>query len=198
MARFDGGLPPPSDREALAQACAGIRLEWVALPEAGLLLAVATARDELERLEREPLLLVAERVEIGEVVEAGGADAWAPDSDRARLERFVEVVAVTGQIWCLRGATWARANDASGREAIPFWSSEAAAARCAIRRWTGFAPQPIDLDTWLTGWLQGMAEDGIVAVVATGPTHAGVAVAPDWLAGAVRSQHAQPRGTLPT
>ena len=90
---------------------------------------------------------------------------------RDDLDAFVEELLAEGTVWGLYGDSWARSGVAGEREALPFWSSRLAAVRCIDGAWAEYGPRRIDLAEFLSQWLTGMQEDGIVAVL--GPSHDG-------------------------
>jgi hypothetical protein len=77
---------------------------------------------------------------------------------------FVSEVIKSGQVWSIRDCGgFPTSTNASGNVAVPFWSSESRAQRIIARlsAYKGFAPVPIDLDSFLSKWLPGMQGDGL-------------------------------------
>ena len=107
-------------------------------------------------------------------------DLDEPDAvaDDIRVDRFVATIRDSETVWGLYGTTWARADVGADVEALPFWSTRAAAARCIAGQWAEYVPRAIDLDAFVGQWLAGMIEDGIVVVVAPGANRLGSIVDP--------------------
>ena len=83
-------------------------------------------------------------------------------SSQEQHERFVERVRQSGIVWGLRSDEgWAVApSSQDGIDAMPFWSDQAYAERCAREEWENYAPEEIAIEKFLTAWLPGMARDG--------------------------------------
>ena len=96
-----------------------------------------------------------------------------------RYEYFIHKVADQEQVWSLRDAEgWRVVADSLDRECVPLWPHKAYAELYATDVFAGSHPEPIPLDTFMTKWLPGMAQDGRFAAVFPTPSNKGVVVAP--------------------
>ncbi len=102
----------------------------------------------------------------------------------ANRDRFITRAKACGQIWGLRsedGWAYCSSND-SEADVLLFWSDEAYARRHVVAEWASYVPTPIELDTFIDGWLRGMHEDGVLAGVNFNADLAGLELAPAELA----------------
>lgn len=111
-----------------------------------------------------------------------GIDALA---DHERVEHFVRNVAGSGTVWGLYADTWARASEAEGPEALPFWADRELAVECVRGPWRAHAPRAIALPEFVEQWLPNMDEDKIVAVLMPTPTTSGTIITAGELAAAL-------------
>lgn len=87
------------------------------------------------------------------------------DSQSPEQEIVAEFVATTlaeGQVWSLRDEEgWALAISEEDEEqfVMPFWSSPDGASQCARDEWEGFEVEGVSLNSFISDWLPGMAED---------------------------------------
>jgi len=93
------------------------------------------------------------------------SDVENPEEDY--LQTFVEQVKSTRQVWGLSSPEdgWAYCVSDNGEETdvILFWSSEDLAKVHQNDEWKDHIPAPVDLDTFIDHWLQGMDSDGVLA-----------------------------------
>ena len=95
-------------------------------------------------------------------------------TDEQRFDAFVTSAVQRGKVWSLYKDRWARVEVDTGQEALPFWSTREAAAKCVAADWTHYRPRAVELDEFIAQWLSGMVEDEIVVVLEPRPGHAGV------------------------
>ena len=80
-------------------------------------------------------------------------------------QRFVERVKQSGEVWGLKSDSgWAKcpSNHNQGKGVLVFWSDRAYAARHIKGGWGEYAPASIPLDLFVSRWLPGMHEDGVL------------------------------------
>lgn len=102
----------------------------------------------------------------------------------ANYDRFVSKVKTSGVVWGLSLEDgWAICPSTDNdRQVMPFWSDEAYAKRHAVKEWSEYVPTPIDLDSFIAHWLQGMNEDEILVGVDFDAQLAGLEIEPNELA----------------
>lgn len=92
-------------------------------------------------------------------------DTENPEEDY--LQTFVDRVKATRQVWGLSSQEdgWAYCTSDQGEDTdvILFWSDEDLARAHQKDEWAGHVPTPVDLDTFIDHWLQGMNSDGVFA-----------------------------------
>jgi uncharacterized protein DUF2750 len=80
-------------------------------------------------------------------------------------QRFVERVRNSGEVWGLKSDNWwanCPSNHDENKDVLVFWSDRAYAARHAKEGWSGYEPTSISLDSFISRWLPGMHEDGVL------------------------------------
>ncbi|WP_020558565.1 DUF2750 domain-containing protein [Thiofilum flexile] len=83
----------------------------------------------------------------------------------AAYDAFIVDVKQNGQVWGLNSEDgWATCPSAFFEETdvIPFWSTEAAARGHCSEEWSGYQPEAISLEEFVTDWLPGMHEDDLL------------------------------------
>lgn len=104
---------------------------------------------------------------------------------QANHERFVTRVKESGVVWGLKSDEgWAVCPSSQYEDVsvLPFWSDEAYAKRLCKEEWADYIPTPIDLDSFIDNWLQGMNEDGALVGTNWNADLAGIEVEPVELA----------------
>ncbi|WP_158091427.1 MULTISPECIES: DUF2750 domain-containing protein [unclassified Pseudomonas] len=104
-----------------------------------------------------------------------------------RLDYFVRKLVDFEQAWGLYDSGWATSACDAG-EAVPFWPEAALAESCATGAWAGFSARPIALDEFRGRWLPGLQADNRACQVFPVPTHPGVLISPDDLAGLIHDE----------
>ena len=83
----------------------------------------------------------------------------------ANHRRFVERTVESGVVWGLKSPDgWAVApsNEQEDRDAMPFWSDRAYAARAAKEEWSDYVPTEIPISEFIDNWLRGMSANGVL------------------------------------
>jgi len=89
-------------------------------------------------------------------------------NSKRRYEKFIERVSESKIVWGLSSEdSWVvcESNEYEDTDIMPFWSDEAYARQCAINEWSHNKPTPIPLDVFMSNWLYGMNEEGLVVGV---------------------------------
>jgi len=84
---------------------------------------------------------------------------------RDLYEEFIDEICDTEIVWGISNQEgWAicDSNDFEGKQAMPFWSSEALAKALCTDDWADYQPRPIPVEEFLDDWLHGMHEDEIL------------------------------------
>ncbi len=82
-----------------------------------------------------------------------------------RYERFIERIKKAGEIWGLKNADGWCVSDSNNNDDVqvmPFWSDRAYAQQCAKEEWANYVPTAIDLVSFTTKWLPGLAKDKLL------------------------------------
>jgi uncharacterized protein DUF2750 len=97
-----------------------------------------------------------------------------------RYSYTIKKIADQEEVWSLwiEGG-WALASDDEGRELIPIWPRSKFASACATGEWNGYVPRSIDLASWTSKWVPGIARDQRKIVVFPTPNDKGVVVSPE-------------------
>lgn len=109
----------------------------------------------------------------------------------SRYSYFVRKVVDSECLWGLECKGWAMAEDEQKVKLLPFWPEEAFAQACAEGAWSGYSARKIDLENFLSKWLEGMQRDGIKAAVFPTPEDRGVVVEANILQSALMSEGTQ-------
>jgi len=83
----------------------------------------------------------------------------------ANFEQFIETIKVNKVVWGLQSAEgWAvcPSNEYEDATVFPFWSEKAYVVEHCIEEWSEYTPSPIDLDSFIDNWLDGMNEDTVL------------------------------------
>lgn len=94
---------------------------------------------------------------------------------RRRYEYFIHRVCDTRQVWGLHADGWAILDDGE-HKLIPVWPHAIFATRFAPPAWDGYAPQAIDLDTFLKEWPLALESQGTRPAIFPVPSGSSVLV----------------------
>jgi len=89
-------------------------------------------------------------------------------NSKRRYEKFIERVTESKIVWGLAsedGWVVCESNEYEDTDVMPFWSDEAYARQCAINEWSHNKPTSIPLDVFISNWLYGMNEEGLLVGV---------------------------------
>lgn len=101
-----------------------------------------------------------------------------PGSDR--YSYTIKKIADQEEVWSLWAeGGWALASDDEGRELIPIWPHSKFASASATGEWNGYEPRSIDLVSWTSKWVPGIARDQRKIAVFPTPDDKGVVVSPE-------------------
>lgn len=87
----------------------------------------------------------------------------------AAVREFAKAVRAGQKLWGLvseQGWAVCESVAAAGTDVMPFWASEADAARHAADEWAGYHAEAVDLNEFLEHWTLGLAGDGMLVGVA--------------------------------
>lgn len=92
-------------------------------------------------------------------------DAINRMSTDQRYDYFLRKVIEQQQLWGLASAEGWLILPQEGEEQLPVWPHSELAAQWAVGEFADCKPKSITLDEWLTKWLPGMDEDGLLVAV---------------------------------
>jgi len=97
-----------------------------------------------------------------------------------RYSYTIKKIADQEEVWSLWAeGGWVLASDDEGRELVPIWPHSKFASACAKDEWDGCEPRPIDLASWTSKWVLGIARDQRKIAVFPTPNDKGVVVSPE-------------------
>lgn len=101
----------------------------------------------------------------------------------AQSDAFYREALEAGSVWTVRDASGTPApENGDGQRAMPFWSSRSRVDKiiATVPAYAGFEPIEIDLASWRSRWLPGLANDGLlVGINWSGSRATGYDVSPE-------------------
>lgn len=79
-----------------------------------------------------------------------------------RYQYFVKLAADREEVWGLYDDGWALAGTDTDTKILPLWPTKEYASLCAKDEWAEYIPEPIDLDEFLSEFLPGLKDAGIL------------------------------------
>jgi hypothetical protein len=87
-----------------------------------------------------------------------------------RYDYFIAESVRQGRVWTLKGeGGFVAFCDEEGRDCFPFWPAPGLAEALANDDWADCRAEPLDLQVFMSRWLEGMSRDGRLVSVFSAP-----------------------------
>lgn len=102
-----------------------------------------------------------------------------------RMSRTLSRIREAGEVWILKdedGCVMLTTDDEDG---VPVWPDKGLATLWATDEWEDCEPMSISLKDWLSKWVPGMIQDGLMVMICPVPAEEGEVIEPQEMAEAL-------------
>ena len=93
-----------------------------------------------------------------------------------RYQYFIKRVADTGKVWGLYQEGWALAGEDGNHKLLPLWPAKEYATLCAQDEWKDYKPQFVNLNIFLSQYIDDLEKENIFPTIFYTPNDLGLIV----------------------